>query len=238
MSEPPKKKKQRISLALIKVEPPDVTAETSTTDSSSQRLNEESGLDRCSICWNEPPVNAIRLDCNHLFCFLCIKSVAAATGRCALCRAEIDKDFDFGEFELVGEPKLPTGGPNGMYWFYEGKTGWWLYDADTNKELEEAHQNGMKQIERLISGQIYVINLVMSKQYQKSEPSRSRKICRRKLDLDNILGMAGIRDKNLVKSMRRRQQTEASSTPHRQSGASNDANNNSISDEDSEDHRF
>ena len=206
MSQPTKKK--RIKLAKIKVEPQEVHVKVEPEEvfvkKEPQEAYVKTNSERCTICWNEPPVNAIRLECNHVFCFLCIKSVASATGRCALCRAEIDQDFEVGEFDLVGEAKFPAGSNDGYFWFYEGKRGWWLYDADTNKELEEAYQNGGKRIEKLIAGQVYVITLRNLSQYQKSDSSRSRKICRHTLDLDNILGLAGIRNDKLSEAIRRR----------------------------------
>lgn len=178
---------------------------------------EQESPDKCAICWTDPPTNAIRLDCGHIFCFLCIKSVAIATKRCALCRAEIEKDFDFGEFDLVGKAKLPAGSEDGYFWFYEGRTGWWLYDADTSRDIEEAYKNGKKRIDKLISGHVYVINLHSLRQYQKSDQSRSRFICRETLDLENILGVAGIRNKTILERMKlcRQRQHEAELNPTR-----------------------
>lgn len=184
----------RINLAKIKVEP---------IREEPVEVKAETKEDICSVCWCEPPVNAVRLECNHIFCFLCIKSVALATGRCALCRSEINADFEHGHLDVEGEAKLPSPSDDGYFWFYEGKTGWWLYDAETNRELEQAYENEDKLIEKLIAGQVYVISLRKLKQYQKSDRSRTRKICRDTLELENILGIAGLRDRKLLEQLRR-----------------------------------
>jgi len=160
-------------------------------------------FDKCSICWIEQPVNGIQLDCGHIFCFLCIKSIAESTGRCALCRAEIQIDLDSDQLDITGKIKLPSPSHDGYFWFYAGKTGWWLYDADTNQELERAHRADKKFIEKLIAGQVYVISLRKLKQFQKNDHLRSRKICRGTLEMDNILGLAGLRNRSLVRRLRR-----------------------------------
>lgn len=162
--------------------------------------------DKCSICWSEPPINAVQMDCNHVFCYLCIKSVASATGCCPLCRSEINVSFDFGEVKLVGDAKLPEGSKDGFFWFYKGRKGWWLYDADTTRELEAAFEAGKKRVERLIAGHVYVMSLKRLKQYRKDDELKTRQICREKLDLNDILGLAGMRNERLLDCLRQRQQ--------------------------------
>jgi len=146
----------------------------------------------CSICYNQPPINAIKLDCGHIFCYLCIKSASETTGTCALCRVEIGVEFNFQEHPIVGVAQVPYSA-NGHYWFYEGYKGWWLYDAETNREIEEAYQRQQQEIEKFIAGYIYVIDIRNLIQRRKGGDGRSRKICRATLDLENINGMAGLR---------------------------------------------
>lgn len=146
----------------------------------------------CSICHSEPPVNAIQLNCGHIFCYLCIKSASETTGACALCRSEIGIEFNYQEHSILGTVRLPTSN-NGFYWFYEGFRGWWLYDADTNRDLENALQRGESVLSVFIAGYHYEINLQMMTQRRKDGEGRVRKITRAKLDLDNIIGMAGLK---------------------------------------------
>lgn len=201
-----------IPQAKIKEEPQDNGYEAApakppeppTGDNDSSRQS-----DRCSICWIDPPTNAVKVDCNHIFCFLCIKSAASFTKKCPLCRADITTDFDVGQFELVGTVKLPNPNRDGTFWFYGGRKGWWMYDADTSSELENARQMGWKKVQRLIAGQVYVMNIAKGKQYQKGLKERSRSICCSRLDqLDgSILGLAGLRDQatlSEIKMLKRR----------------------------------
>lgn len=149
----------------------------------------------CSICHSEPPVNAIQLNCGHIFCFLCIKSVSEAIGVCALCRAEIGIEFNFREHPILGVARVPTS-INGHYWYYEGYRGWWLYDADTNRHIEDAYQRGESTLERFIAGSTYIIDVVNLVQQRKDQDGRPRKICRATLELENILGMAGLKGRD------------------------------------------
>lgn len=137
-------------------------------------------------------MNAIRLNCGHIFCYLCIKGVAETTGVCALCRAEIDIEFNYRSHEILGAARLPSS-RDGYYWFYEGYQGWWLYDADTTREIEQAYQRGDAYIEKLVAGSVYTIDLQNMIQQRKDGEGRKRKICREKLSLNNILGLSGLR---------------------------------------------
>lgn len=147
----------------------------------------------CSICHNEPPLNAIQLDCGHIFCFLCIKSVAETTGCCALCRKEIGLEFNFQEHQILGLAQIPTSDEQNSYWFYEGFRGWWLYDAETTREINKTRNRGVSRLERFISGNVYVIDIDKMEQCRKDGQGRSRKICHATLELDNIIGMAGLK---------------------------------------------
>lgn len=156
-------------------------------------LHEEQQLPtRCSICYTEPPINSIKLDCGHVFCFLCIKSTAELTGCCAICRAEIGIEFNFMEHKILGVARVPTSS-DGYYWFYEGYKGWWLYDAETNRELESAFQKSEKSITKFIAGSIYSLSIENMVQQRVDGEGRSRRMCRKTLDLENIIGMSGIK---------------------------------------------
>lgn len=153
----------------------------------------EPALPMCGVCRNDPPVNGIRLKCSHIFCFLCIKSASETTGVCPLCRDEIGHEFNYQEHAILGTIQAPTSA-DGYYWFYEGYRGWWLFDAETNREIEAAHQEGTRSVLKFIAGGYYVIDLeTMQQRRQDEEHGRTRRICRATLDLDNIIGMAGLK---------------------------------------------
>lgn len=168
----------------------------------------------CAICRNEPPINGVSLDCYHVFCYLCIKGVAETTGCCPLCRREIALDFDYQDHCIVGVARIPRS-HQGYYWFYEGFRGWWLFDAETNNAIEDAYNQGTTHLERFIAGHIYQIDLESMVQKRRDGDGRTRKIRRDKLDLDNILGMGGIRGKDFeeyLEMMKTNDQLEQRST--------------------------
>ena len=80
----------------------------------------------CSICL-QTCVHPARLECNHVFCFLCVKGAAAQNRRCPMCRQPIpDVYFDSPNLiEDIKEDEIPLF-EDGYQWFYEGRTGWWL----------------------------------------------------------------------------------------------------------------
>lgn len=146
----------------------------------------------CSICRNEP-TNAVKLDCGHTFCYLCIKSAGETTGVCALCRRELPAEFNFKKMNVLGPIRVPTS-KDGFYWFYKGYQGWWLYDADTNRELEEAHGNGLSLINKLIAGHMYKLDLQSMTQQRQDGDGNPRTMMRSKLSaVPNCLGIGGLR---------------------------------------------
>lgn len=182
-----------VDLSRVKREP--------SSQSTEPKINQEIDYEKCSICWSEPPINAIKLTCGHTFCFLCIKAVATTTNRCAYCRANIDINLERDPIRVIGNIKLPRSFEDGQFWFYEGKRGWWFYDADSNQEIEQAYQNGLEYLEKTIAGQIYVINFHNNCQYLKQDQTRSRRIVRSTPN-DSVQGVAGMRDKELMNCIR------------------------------------
>lgn len=154
----------------------------------------------CSICRNEP-TNAVQLNCGHIFCFLCIKSASETTGKCALCRYEIGIEFNFQEHDILGAARVPSSS-DGYYWFYEGFRGWWLYDAETNNVIEETYKRfqsgGSPILERFIAGSVYIIDVLNMTQQKKDGEGRSRRVCRQTLELENILGIAGLKGRDFT----------------------------------------
>lgn len=163
---------------------------------TNQQVDEDDGSPpMCSICYTEPPINAIQLDCSHVFCYICIKGASERTRACPLCRAEIGIEFNYQEHPIIGTVCLPT--PNdGFYWFYEGFRGWWLYDAVTNRILEDAYQRDEALVDCFIAGYNYEIDLRSLTQRRKDGEGRVRKIIRATLNQGNIIGMSGIKGRD------------------------------------------
>ncbi len=51
-----------------------------------------SKLDDCSICL-ERLLHPCKLQCGHVFCFLCIKGFLLQSSECALCRCKIRSNY-------------------------------------------------------------------------------------------------------------------------------------------------
>lgn len=86
----------------------------------------------CTICLSDKANLPITLPCGHTFCYICIKSVAIATNmKCPLCRAPFN---DINTFSYKDTSK------NDIQWLYKGKNGWWKYDDESNKKVEELYQ--------------------------------------------------------------------------------------------------
>lgn len=92
---------------------------------------------------------------------------------------------------MLGAVRVPRSN-TGFYWFYEGYQGWWLYDADTNRFLEDAYNRGERRAERFIAGFVYTIDMDNLTQRQRDGTGRSRKVRRDTIKLENILGIAGL----------------------------------------------
>ena len=173
--------------------------------------DEQAELPMCGICHNDPPINGVQLRCGHIFCYLCIKSASETSCVCALCRAAIGNEFNFQEHNLIGTIKIPSS-DDGHYWFYEGFRGWWLFDADTNRDIDAAYRRGEERLEKYIAGGVYLIDLTNMTQRRLDEQSgRARSICRATLYLDDILGMAGLKGQDFrdVLEMMRTSETHA-----------------------------
>jgi len=146
-----------------------------------------------------------------VFCYLCIKGAAETTGYCPLCRADIGKDFNSREHQVLGKIKLPSS-KNGNYWFYAGFRGWWLYDADTNSELEKAYEEKHNTLDVFIAGRLYVVDFVHMAQRRKSgEPGRVRRVRRGTLDLDDILGIAGLKGSEVQQAIQMMRRSDSKS---------------------------
>jgi len=155
--------------------------------------------DECSVCL-DPPVHPVSLPCGHIFCYLCAKGLGSGHGAsklCSLCRRPIPFGYlesaevlSKASQELSDTPPLDAADQQ-WQWFYEGRNGWWRFESRNNEELEEAFSRGQQQVETMICGNIYIINLVSMEQYQKSMPQRKRRI-KRDLKSAQCKGVAGL----------------------------------------------
>ncbi|XP_062039805.1 E3 ubiquitin-protein ligase RNF146-like [Lepus europaeus] len=146
----------------------------------------------CAICL-QTCVHPVSLPCKHVFCYLCVKGASWLGKRCALCRQEIPEDFLDKPTLLSPEELKAASRGNGEYaWYYEGRNGWWQYDENTSRELEDAFSKGKKNTEMLIAGFLYVADLENMVQYRRNEHGHHREIKRDIIDIPKK-GVAGLR---------------------------------------------
>jgi len=80
---------------------------------------------------------------------------------------------------------------NQYQWFYQGKNGWWKFEARCSQELEDCQNEGVQRHETMICGNLYVIDFVSMVQYRKDQPQRKRAI-KRDVVLAQCKGVAGL----------------------------------------------
>jgi len=145
-------------------------ANMSLKENESGEQGEEDDDDFCSVCY-ETIQYPIKLPCDHIFCFLCIKGAHASNRLCPMCRTRIPNSFILNP-ELRADAVLeksktttiekPEGGFKGVlkrttrsmsrkqksgFWMYESKRQfktWWKYDERTSGQIEEAFQKWVK----------------------------------------------------------------------------------------------
>lgn len=145
-------------------------------DASRQEVSNSQQVPDCAVCL-QPCLHPVKLECLHIFCFLCVKGVAATqppdNKTCPMCRRQIPRDFFANPNLLQPVDKVlapaeaaseaaavttdqsdsQTPEPKEPFkWFYHGRSGgWWEYDPRTADDLEKAYQ---KHSISILSGQL------------------------------------------------------------------------------------
>jgi len=159
-------------------------------------MNEE--LEDCSICL-QPYLHPVQLSCKHVFCFLCAKGCYFKNSRCALCRSLISPDFlqnptNYIKSQSESEPDVSS--EQEYCWFYEGRSGWWMYDKRSNDQIEEFYsQDSTGSHQLLIAGHMYTIDFQRMVQFRTVGLLKYRSIKRDKKASDKK-GVAGLIDSN------------------------------------------
>ncbi|XP_014673074.1 PREDICTED: E3 ubiquitin-protein ligase rnf146-like [Priapulus caudatus] len=162
--------------------------------------------EECPVCL-QTCIQPVRLPCNHVFCFLCVKGAANLSKRCALCRQVIPNDYLLNPelldpHDLVPPKPAPAvteaaaadgSGIEVHTWYYEGRGGWWQYDERTCAEIESAYLATRRRIELLIAGFLYVVDFDSMVQTRRNDPHRRRRVKRDRVGIPDRKGVAGIR---------------------------------------------
>jgi len=93
---------------------------------------------KCPICLDRM-VLPVTYECQHTFCFLCIKAVIEGNSQptCPLCRVNLDKDTHV----KIPESKLNEVPKERYYWQYQGRNfGWWNYERQMSNQIEETYR--------------------------------------------------------------------------------------------------
>ena len=163
--------------------------------SSEHCKTKESSKLLCCVC-QEESVNPVELPCSHVFCYLCVKGVAARSGSCALCRQRIPIGYLEKPTVLNTESlrlKIHPTTSEKYHWFYEGKNGgWWMYEDRTSEEIERGYRESNKTVMVQISGFSYIVDYESMVQFRENHPNRKRKIKRDVVSSDGVKGVAGI----------------------------------------------
>ena len=172
----------------------EVLKSVSITNAESGEKTHQQDSKLCCICQDQC-VNPVKLPCSHVFCFLCIKGVAARSNHCALCRQRINPDVlsnpsVVNRYEI--ESTVQKSGESHR-WYYEARNGgWWLYEQRTSMEMEKAFKDNEQSVRLQISGFYYVIDFEKMVQYREDFPNRIRQIKRDKVSAETVKGVAGI----------------------------------------------
>jgi E3 ubiquitin-protein ligase RNF146 len=100
----------------------------------------------CGICLESHLELPVKLECNHIFCFLCAKSWFEQNPQhsCPLCRKEIQQNIaklDIVNTSTNTSTTSTSTQPSEWIWQYSGRRyGSWDYSPNTNKLLEEKYQ--------------------------------------------------------------------------------------------------
>lgn len=152
------------------------------------KSEEESNFIECSICLEKCTL-PYKLECSHVFCFLCLKRSYESTNRhCPLCRSYITK-------KTLRDAQLSEDLPDDEVWMYAGRhDGFWVYDPVSQEILEKGYQeylndNSKTTIQLEILGKTYDVNFeTMMQNYG----GLKRKI-KRDIPDDETKGMAGLK---------------------------------------------
>jgi len=136
-------------------------------------------VDKCIICQDDMH-NPIKLECNHSFCFSCIKGAMIQSGtECPLCRHKPSKgykDMIFKSPEKLCQGITEASVINNTYvWIYSGKNcGWWYFEPKISEELDvlyDLHSKGKLTVDNnlvTICGYIFTFDFSSMEQSNKT----------------------------------------------------------------------
>jgi len=156
----------------------------------------------CCICFS-PMKLPYTLDCNHTFCYLCIKqSLFSGNKGCPLCRKKISDNLVENAVSSLQVSSLQEINSSWLYISRSGD-GWWYYDEETSDYIENKWIEYQKNrendgiIEINILGMKCTVDFdLMIQKSVNNHKVHARKIIRKdKVNPDKIKGIAGVQKK-------------------------------------------
>lgn len=160
----------------------------------------------CTICQTDKLVLPVELACKHIFCYLCIKGVKLAdihNAKCPMCRQPLDDKLleDMAIDDCID--KIHSVDETIKYqWLYQGRNfGWWGFDKESNKIIEEKYQAYLFQDEEdefeLDIGYLkLLINFNdMTQDNQRGKIRDIKRIDVKDIDKYNVKGISGLMSK-------------------------------------------
>jgi WWE domain/Zinc finger, C3HC4 type (RING finger) len=204
---------------------PTSTSTSSDADNKTQKNTEttaDSDSDEdedCCVCSDTIVTPFSVPACSHTFCYMCIKSVLQQAERgvmdlaCPLCRGPVSRadllsasmkksDWDKKQASIAGDTDASD--TVTVQWQYAGRSGWWLYDNDTNEEIEAYYQTfqstGAPPADEpftiRIGVQDYIVDFTAMMQRSAEHAWKKRKIQRvakkEMFDKTHVKGQAGV----------------------------------------------
>lgn len=161
-------------------------------------INEET--EECCVCY-EPYSNPVVLPCDHIICYLCIKTTLQfGNDKCPLCKCIVPKDYLENAKAKIGTESFIEGK---VRWMYAGRNGgWWYYDKVHSQEIEENYRKIRNWDEEdgplpysfklTILSQSYTINLMNDTQTNDSNGAVRKIKCEKTAYLNQSKGIAGL----------------------------------------------
>lgn len=108
-------------------------------------------MESCLLCNSNPRVKIV-LECDHTYCFLCIKTYSLMDDKCPEC----NKRFNIESYHpIINDLNISDQIDTNIdyIWVYESNhpNKWWCYDKVTNTKIEEIYNDHLLKQQQIIN---------------------------------------------------------------------------------------
>jgi|SaaInlStandDraft_4_1057021.scaffolds.fasta_scaffold11884_3 hypothetical protein len=95
-------------------------------------------MDKCNICDKNDSMS-VTLDCNHTFCFLCLKTNIKKQSECPSCKKKININLQNTTINDINYSLKITNN----IWLYCSiyQNDWWMYDSNVSNSIETSYKS-------------------------------------------------------------------------------------------------